>query len=232
MGTRNLTMVIQNEETKVAQYGQWDGYPSGQGATIVAFLLENLKGDNLEKFRKAISNCTWITEEEHNEMLKAAYIMSELREAKDPLNPTDAEKRAAEEYATERVKSGWMNIKEAECYKITATGLSRDYGAKVLELIQEHEGLKLVNSTSFAKDGLFCEWAYVVDLDNNALEVYIGFQKDAPQEGNRFGTEKASDRDYYPVSLLTTFTFDELSELGVEGFIAKCEELSNDEEEE
>lgn len=33
MGTRNLTKVVDaNGVTKVAQYGQWDGYPAGQGA--------------------------------------------------------------------------------------------------------------------------------------------------------------------------------------------------------
>jgi hypothetical protein len=32
MGTRNLTKVIDsNGAVKVAQYGQWDGYPAGQG---------------------------------------------------------------------------------------------------------------------------------------------------------------------------------------------------------
>lgn len=31
MGTRNLTCVVLDGEFKVAQYGQWDGYPEGSG---------------------------------------------------------------------------------------------------------------------------------------------------------------------------------------------------------
>lgn len=41
MGTRNLTCVVKNNKYVVAQYGQWDGYPTGQGQTIVEFILGN-----------------------------------------------------------------------------------------------------------------------------------------------------------------------------------------------
>lgn len=38
MGTRNLTSVILDGQTRVAQMCQWDGYPTGQGETIAEFL--------------------------------------------------------------------------------------------------------------------------------------------------------------------------------------------------
>ena len=43
MGTRHVTAVFLNGEPRVAQYGQWDGYPSGQGVTILDFLRKSSK---------------------------------------------------------------------------------------------------------------------------------------------------------------------------------------------
>ena len=40
MGTRGLTKVIKNDKIVVAQYGQWDHYPSGQGLTALRFLRD------------------------------------------------------------------------------------------------------------------------------------------------------------------------------------------------
>ena len=62
MGTRNLTMVIQNRETKVAQYGQFDGYPGGQGLTILNFLQKC----DLGNFRDKISKVSFLTEDDIN----------------------------------------------------------------------------------------------------------------------------------------------------------------------
>lgn len=52
MGTRNLTMVFKDGEYKVAQYGQWDGYPDGQGLNALTFLRDEL---DREKFFAGLS---------------------------------------------------------------------------------------------------------------------------------------------------------------------------------
>ena len=62
MGTRNLTMVIQNGKTKVSQYGQWDGYPTGAGSVILKFFQRN--DFDLSTLKSKISDLSEYTEEE------------------------------------------------------------------------------------------------------------------------------------------------------------------------
>jgi hypothetical protein len=52
MGTRNLTMVFKDGKYVVAQYGQWDGYPDGQGLNALTFLRDQL---DREKFFDGLS---------------------------------------------------------------------------------------------------------------------------------------------------------------------------------
>jgi hypothetical protein len=51
--------------------------------------------------------------------------------------------------------------------------ISRDTGVKILSIIgKTHEKLKLDDNRSFLKDGLFCEFAYELNLDNDTITVY------------------------------------------------------------
>lgn len=45
MGTRNLTAVFYKGEYRIAQYGQWDGYPEGQGKTVLEFVRDRMDRD-------------------------------------------------------------------------------------------------------------------------------------------------------------------------------------------
>lgn len=69
MGTRNLTVVKNRKpETKIALYGQWDGYPSYSGIKALEFLRDEA---NQEKLRKNLSNVEFITDEECDTIYKS-----------------------------------------------------------------------------------------------------------------------------------------------------------------
>jgi hypothetical protein len=61
---------------------------------------------------------------------------------------------------------------------------------------------------AFLKDSLFCEWAYVVNLDDFSFEVYRGFQN-APHTNGRYAG-LGEDRGYYPVALVKAFALDDI----------------------
>jgi hypothetical protein len=165
MGTRNLICVVKGGEYKVAQYSQWDGYLDGQGKTI----LEFLKAMDKPKFLKALDEVRWLSEAE----VRATWV-----EAGDKPDNT----------------SGLVSMDIGDKHTAMFPGLSRDTGAQILRLIQdgkverqvrvkdgwEHKTFTvkpvrgLVNSITFADDDVFCEWAYVLDMDKEVLEIYTG----------------------------------------------------------
>lgn len=59
MGTRHLIEVKVGGEIKVAQYGQWDGYLSGQGVEIARFLHS---GYVPTQFTAQLNKCRFVTD--------------------------------------------------------------------------------------------------------------------------------------------------------------------------
>ena len=64
MGTRHNIQVTVNDKIKISQYGQWDGYPTGQGAGIADFL----RTAELDLFRKKVWKLGLITKKEIEEI--------------------------------------------------------------------------------------------------------------------------------------------------------------------
>ena len=164
MGTRNLTMLIMDNKPRIAQYGQWDGNPSGQGITVLKFL------QRLEKYPT----------------VKKSF-MAKLKRVKF----IDAEKQKEIDIWLESigVKNGWLNMEQANLYHMKYPLLTRDHGANILPLVYDQKGrdtIWLHDSSDFVTDGLFNEWTYVIDLDKRVLEVYHGFAKTMPPKDNRF----------------------------------------------
>lgn len=177
MGTRNLTAVYIDGEYKIAQYGQWDGYPSGQGMTALEFARSIVAPSERAKFADKVRKARWITK-------------SEI----DSINA--------------RVESG-----ELKNWPAKYPELSRDTGAEILHLVMEQpDGIALKNNIEFAADGVWCEWAWVIDLDSGTFEGYMGFNKKplAPDERFYFLRDKECDNEYHGVRLVAKWNIDQL----------------------
>lgn len=73
-----------------------------------------------------------------------------------------------------------------------------------LNALYECKAAYMTDGHEFIKDSLFCEYAYIINLDTNKLEFYEGFQA-RPQKGNRYG-ETPFD-EYYPCALVAEIPF-------------------------
>ncbi len=107
MGTRHLTVVQHGGEYKVAQYGQWDGYPEGQGAVILQFLHEQFEP---ERFIGHLAQCEVVTGDHIKEL-----------HAKLGADPD----------------SDFVSYDISQKFAEKHPSLSRDTGAEVLSYIQE-----------------------------------------------------------------------------------------------
>ncbi len=184
MGTRSLICVFKDGEYKVAQYSQWDGYPEGQGLDILNFLRNEF---DRELFESKLNMIRFGTHEE---------LYNQWKEC----GAGDSE---------------WVSMEVADKHTKLYPENSRDTGAKILSIIQNtNKPLILDNSLAFAADSLFCEWAYVIDLDKNIFEVYEGFNQEPLDRNERFSfldyQPAYRAEKYYPVKLVATFDIDNL----------------------
>lgn len=165
MGTRHLITIVKDGEFKLAQYGQWDGYPSGQGADILKFLTE---GD-VEALRRNIDKLYFVTDEEVDAFFQTVGI------------PAGQQRMTMDQSNT--VKEVFPSLHRdtgAGILDLIASGKVN----KIDDLTEGEARIPTTNRIAFA-GGWACEWAYTIDLDKGTFEVYEAGLSDEG-EPNRF----------------------------------------------
>ncbi|OBT61784.1 hypothetical protein VE03_09085 [Pseudogymnoascus sp. 23342-1-I1] len=204
MGTRHLICVFYRGRFVIAQYGQLDGYPEVQGLKIVAFLKT---AGNIERLKQGLAHISNPTAAEVQEIENAA---------------TRAEQEhLADLGAVLRHGADLRRLKWAHC-----PSMSPEMSAGILEIVAEATAeapVPIKLGLEFIHDRLFCEWAYVVDLDAEVLEVFHGVEKERGGSSQRFKGVDGAEAGWVP-SFVKAFAFAELQETDVDfvGSITKA----------
>jgi len=123
------------------------------------------------------------------------------------------------------IAAGWYNAYVGEKSPAHWYNLLRELQGNMAELdkaVRFDKDFYMIDSSSFILDSLFCEYAYIVNLDTGMLEFWEGYQKSS-QEGNRYG-ETPDDGGYYPCRLALEIPLTDTAALAaaVPAMLAAC----------
>ena len=157
MGTRHLTVVIKDNEIKLSQYGQWDGYFTYSGTKFLEFVKETLQSKSKKKQK---------------------YRIETFGEKIDTLKKVD--EKTYQEFIAIKDKYGFDNTQNksqfAIPFDIMFPQFSRDTGVRILDIINRIQAYMFNPNYKFPVilefDGVGCtEFVNVINLDTE--EIYM-----------------------------------------------------------
>ena len=174
MGTRGA-LGFKYKDKYYITYNHFDSYPGGLGADVVDF-IQHIKKQNKENYL---------------DILKKNVSKLKLVDGHTS-QPTEKERKMYYSY----LNTGVGEKTEKDWYCL----LHDIQGIETLFAIYEGKLKHMIDSLNFLKDGLFCEYAYIINIDTEKLEFYEGFQHNQ-QENNPLPFENiANGSGYYPVA--------------------------------
>jgi hypothetical protein len=196
MSTRGCLGVVKGSEFKVAQYCQFESFPKGLGQSIITFFKGTVDGNNIHDvsiLSEKVDKLSWIDDKR-------------LKEINEILKDYNNKKRDNFDYLfcdgeilNYIYNDGYFIEKQ---YDETGRLYKFKEGNGIIE--------GLINSEKFFGDSLLCEWAYVIDLDNNTLEIYKGWNKKRLTEKDRFYYLQDETAKYKPVKLVKKYDLSNL----------------------
>ncbi|MBQ6632266.1 MAG: hypothetical protein IJH63_01520 [Methanobrevibacter sp.] len=142
MSTRGYYGIKKRGELK-GSYNHWDSYPSGLGKDLVKELNKIKKDDRLK-------------------VLNETFDYIELIDSNIP--PTEEQKEVCQKANVVDLGVSNRSLDDWYCLLRKTQGDLSTYINKIVPYME--------NGNSFLDDSLFCEWAYIINLDTNKLEIY------------------------------------------------------------
>lgn len=181
MGTRGLYGFRKNGVDKTT-YNHWDSYPECLGRTVVRFCLETPE----DQMSKMYDQIELVDEDSSATPEQIAFCRK--------TNTPDLS-------VGDRSESSWYCL---------LRNIQGDLNS-LKNIIQSEGKGYMIDNSSFIKDSLFCEYAYIINLDDHILEYYEGFQKE-PDEAGRYGCEQKAG--YYPCKLIGQVSLNDIKDYG------------------
>ncbi len=193
MSTRGAYGLSKNGTDKIL-YNHFDSYPTGLGKDILQFIVDN-DNEELNKLFdeiKVVKSDNIPTEADVNKVITTVGAESLKKEliGKDYLINGESRKIKSEKDLIDFLKADYYNL----LYVVP----TEDLFSNLVNIFEDY--------ISFIGNSLFCEYAYILNLDTNVLDFYIGGNEEPT--GNRFSKyAKDNDSGYVECKLVLSIPF-------------------------
>lgn len=181
MGTRGICG-FKYQDKYYLMYNQYDAYPEGLGRDVVEFVNGVVYLAEFDKLKENVSK---------------------LKLVNNKIIPTQDQIKKYQKYSdiniSRQTNQDWYCL------------FRKLQDGKILYEVLNGNVTDFYETNEFAKDSLFCEYGYVVNLDTMQVDFYNGYQKE-PQKGNQFGEEEGKKPDgtpsgFFPIKLVGSMDF-------------------------
>lgn len=201
MSTRGTVGFRKNDEDKLV-YNHYDSYPSGLGKATLDFIRACTSFDLLQNLN--------LNERNERGYIGTLACLSKIHDRLQPVKSSDKVPESWLEYYAgyiipaklEKPIKAWDNL--IQLISNVRSGVlsswldpesicepEQDALLNIMDAIspwpKQMPVIHFVENNDFIKESLFCEYGYIINLDSNLLEFWIGHQ-DKPSYGNRYGT--------------------------------------------
>lgn len=107
--------------------------------------------------------------------------------------------------------------------------LNKDNWCALLFKVQGRLGLYkndlkyMIEGNNCIRKSILCHWGYIINLDNNELEIYIGGQRES--QDNRYKCNEPDQYGFYNCKLFKSISFDKIDENTMDDIYQEYEKL-------